>query len=247
MSSIVDEVDAEFQAEYSADDVVADLDDGVTPEETEELIDNIIEFPGEVIEAAGETVEDVAPEAVAAAGDGPGAELELAGGGRVPQLMLRVPPSPRLVPSKGKLLAPHTVSATSIVSLDAGKFVRAPLPAGEIASAVRGDLGLPVIASVGALAVDSTRLSAGGSLTVVAPGLSSSATGADLVLAGPGYHATRLLQVKDGGTGATIHLPPKLTAGRWVVAVEDLSGVSTGSNSAPSGQAIVRMAIFTVH
>ena len=60
------------------------------------------------------------------------------------------------------------------------------------------------------------------------------------------YHATRLLHVHSGETGATIRLPNTLAAGRWTIAVEDLSGVTTGANGEPAGTALVRMGIFTV-
>ena len=233
--NLVAEIESETEAEYAQD--IAELDGGVDAAETEEVIDNIIQFPGaaieDVVDDAGESLVEVGPEALVAARDRA-------------HLMLRIPPNPRLVPSKGKVTQASTLPVTPLQKLNPHEFVRAPLPSAQIAPTVRALLGLPVMASVGGLAVTTPRLQPGGKLSVVAPGLSSEATGADLVLAGPGYHATRLLQVRSGATGVTIELPRKLAAGRWTVAVEDLSGVTTGSNGTPSGEARIRMGIFTV-
>ena len=234
MQNVVAEVDSETAAEYAEE--AAELDDGADAEETEELIDNILQFPGTVVDDAGDVVEDVAPEViegVAAAADRP-------------HLTLRIPASPRLIESHGKVHPQTTLSVTPLTDVNPHKFLPAPLPKAEIAPTVHGLLGLPVLASVGGLAVTTTRLEPDGSLSLVAPGLSAGARGAQLILAGPGYHATRLVQVKSGATCATVHLPAKLAAGRWTIAIEDLSGVTTSSTGQPSGQAMVRMGIFTV-
>jgi hypothetical protein len=97
------------------------------------------------------------------------------------------------------------------------------------------------------LEVDSELEAQGGHVSLIAVGLAAGSDhAAALVLDGPDYHATRLLHVSSGGTGATIRLPKTLAPDRWTIAVEDLSGVTTGANGQPAGMALVRMGIFTV-
>ena len=159
--NLVAEIESETEAEYAQD--IAELDGGVDAAETEEVIDNIIQFPGaaieDVVDDAGESLVEVGPEALVAARDRA-------------HLMLRIPPNPRLVPSKGKVTQASTLPVTPLQKLNPHEFVRAPLPSAQIAPTVRALLGLPVMASVGGLAVTTPRLQPGGKLSVVAPGLS---------------------------------------------------------------------------
>jgi hypothetical protein len=83
---------------------------------------------------------------------------------------------------------------------------------------------------------------------VVAPFLGASRPhDALLTLAGPGYRASRLLQVANGAAGATITLPRRLARGTWTISVEDRSGVALAPDGHTlTGSAILRIGVFDV-
>jgi hypothetical protein len=125
---------------------------------------------------------------------------------------------------------------------------RAPFPAGRIPALIHGTFALAVPARVGPLAVTSRRLRPGATIAVVAPFLGTAkAHDALLTLAGPGYRATRLLQITHGAAGAVIRLPKRLGRGTWTISAEDLSNVALAAGGQSlSGVAILRIGVFRV-
>lgn len=231
---VVAEVDSELESQYGSESTVEAQEAETAAEDAVE--DNIIEIDfSDAAAVAGDFVEDVGPVVLAAAAD--------AG-----HLTLRTPPAtPRLVTTSGGLRRLNAIVASALQRIRPSALRRAPLPKDKIAAAVHAALGLPVLSDVGALAVNTNRLQPGGRLSLIALGLGAGSDhAAALVLDGPHYHATRLLHVHSGETGATIRLPHTLAAGRWTIAVEDLSGVTTSANGEPAGAALVRMGILTV-
>jgi hypothetical protein len=125
---------------------------------------------------------------------------------------------------------------------------RAPFPIGRIPTLVRGRFPLAAPARVGPLAATSRTLRPGGTVSVVAPFLGASRPHDGLLtLAGPGYRASRLLQVANGAAGATITLPRRLARGTWTISVEDRSGVTLAPDGHTlTGSAILRIGVFDV-
>ncbi|HEY5429896.1 MAG TPA: hypothetical protein VIK04_12330, partial [Solirubrobacteraceae bacterium] len=231
---VVAEVDSELESQYGSESTVEAQEAETAAEDAVE--DNIIEIDfSDAAAVAGDFVEDVGPVVLAAAAD--------AG-----HLTLRTPPAtPRLVTTSGGLRRLNAIVASALQRIRPSALRRAPLPKDKIGAAVHAALGLPVLSDVGALAVNTNRLQPGGRLSLIALGLGAGSDhAAALVLDGPHYHATRLLDVHSGETGATIRLPHTLAAGRWTIAVQDLSSVTTSANGEPAGTALVRMGIFTV-
>ncbi|MGH2874335.1 MAG: hypothetical protein ACRDL5_17985, partial [Solirubrobacteraceae bacterium] len=156
---------------------------------------------GAFTEDAGAFIEEVGPEVLAAAADVHSAREASASTRR------RANPA-RLVSGKGRLLGAPALTATTVGRINVHKLHRAPLPPAAIASTVHAALGLPVSARVGALLTTSRTLKPHERLSVIAVGLNASEPHAvQLILNGPNYHATRLVQVKDGVTGRRSRSP----------------------------------------
>ncbi len=233
------DVDTEVDSDITATDEAAEAAAAAaaTEEEAEaeavesDVIESLFD---EADTLGGDFVEDL-PEAVAAA----------AADHRPPAGTSAAPPG--LVAGHGGLFAPSKLVVSPLRRLKADQLLRAPFPRAEIGSAASAALALPDAARVGALAVTSKRLIPREHLSFVAVGFGAGSQIAELVLAGPDFRATHLLKVVDGAAAATVTLPSRLAAGRWTLAVEDLSGVTAGADNALAGTALVRMGIFTVH
>ena len=155
--------------------------------------------------------------------------------------------APGLRVTRGASLAQHTLEAVPIRRLSPHALHRGGFPRGSVATLARDVLDIPVAAEVRPLAVTSTQLRAGRTVSVVATRLSGPHQRyVLLILQGPGYRATRLLRVSNHAAGATITLPRTLSSGTWILAIEDLSKVRTGSASKLGGYASLGLARYIV-
>ena len=158
-------------------------------------------------------------------------------------------PQVAIAPSSGGSVPRSTVLAAAPVGrLSRRSLRRAPFPRRLVASLIRRTFTLATRARVGPLVVTQTHLRAGNEFTIIAPGLRRGRRhAAELVVAGPGYRAARLLAVSRGGVaGATFRVPRPLRPGTWVIAVRDISGVGAKRNGRLTGITVIRAGVFTV-
>jgi hypothetical protein len=159
----------------------------------------------------------------------------------------RHPLLPGLHRARGGIERVGLLRARPIRRLGRRALHRGPFPARQIPDLVRSRLMLPITARVGPLATTARRLRPGASVTVIAPVLAGSRPhDALLMLAGPGYRASRLLRVANATAGATIRLPRHLKHGTWTITIEDLSEVIGLPDHTLLGSALVRIAVFAV-
>jgi hypothetical protein len=140
------------------------------------------------------------------------------------------------------------LAATHVGHISPRSLRRSPFPRSAVSSLIPQTFTLTTRTVLGPLAVTQTHLRGGLRITVIAPGLRRGRRhAAELVVAGPGYRASRLLAVSPrGGAGATFKLPRRLAAGLWVIAVEDISGVTSARRHVLRGVTIIRAGVFDV-
>jgi hypothetical protein len=139
------------------------------------------------------------------------------------------------------------LAASRIRHLKPRTLRRGGFPTALIPTLVRQRLSQPVPIQARPLAVTTTTLHPGGTITVVGLHLGKQRKhDVLLILSGPGgYQATKLLHVAHGAAGAAIRVPRKLAKGTWIIAIQDLSATRATSNHTLSGQALLDLAVFT--
>ncbi|MGD1057878.1 MAG: hypothetical protein ABR992_10765, partial [Solirubrobacteraceae bacterium] len=145
------------------------------------------------------------------------------------------------------LLSQRLLPARPLRRLARRDLHRTGFPRNLVPGLVRSRLALAVSAKVRPLVASSTTLQPGHRISILATRLGRGRHhDALIVLQGPHYRATRLVQVTNGAANATITLPATLEPGTWTISVQDLSNIHLTNTHALTGFALVRFGVFTV-
>jgi hypothetical protein len=130
--------------------------------------------------------------------------------------------------------------------LDPRELHKGPLPVRETTQVTQAIVNRAVPTSVRPLLIDVPALRPGERVTIAAGDLGEGAHAALILLDGPSGRFQRALAVKFGVATGVVTLPSRLTAGRYGLAVEDLSGLRFDRRHRPHGHVLLDLAIFDV-